>query len=319
MEVKKYYVYKITNIINNKIYIGKGGGRKCSRFTDHLYTATDSTSSSYSLIHAAIAKYGEYNFAYEIIKYFHDEDEAYNFEKDIIKDLNSTDKNIGYNVLSGGRKGKHSLESINKIRQRRYGFKFSNESIEKMKHSHKNQISSMRMFTNQQIIDIRNTYNNLKLAKHKNISNTLAVQYNCSTATIKSIINNSKYKEIVVEKQYIPENYKACSVCNNILPLFNFNKQTKSKDGLCGRCRQCESNAKKKSKDSNVKRTQQINNKEPKQYWSKRKLNSDQVKEIKQILSSKSILDRNEIAKKYGVSKGTIDLIASNRSWKHVI
>lgn len=96
MPIKKYYVYKATNLVNNKIYIGKTrnlGYRKI----EHLYKAFKTKHNNY--FHNAIKKYGKENFKWEILLELYDEEDAYNKEKEIIALQN---KELLYNVEEGG-------------------------------------------------------------------------------------------------------------------------------------------------------------------------------------------------------------------------
>lgn len=56
-------IYKITNKINNKIYIGQSV-HPFERFSQHCYNKQTNT----SLINRAIQKYGKENFNFEIIE-----------------------------------------------------------------------------------------------------------------------------------------------------------------------------------------------------------------------------------------------------------
>lgn len=80
-------IYKITNLINNKIYIGQ------SKFLDNNYFGSG------VFIKKAIKKYGKKNFKKEIIE-FCKEEELDEKERFYIKNLNSV--NEGYNFLYGG-------------------------------------------------------------------------------------------------------------------------------------------------------------------------------------------------------------------------
>ena len=58
--MKKGYIYKITNLIDNKIYIGKS--TRCNKwYIEHYY-------GSGIVIKQAIAKYGKQNFKKEILE-----------------------------------------------------------------------------------------------------------------------------------------------------------------------------------------------------------------------------------------------------------
>ena len=73
-----YYVYQITNKINNKIYIGK---RKYKGGNPLL----DSYMGSGKLIKEAIKKYGKNNFQKIIIQSFDNEDDAFKLEKNLLQ------------------------------------------------------------------------------------------------------------------------------------------------------------------------------------------------------------------------------------------
>lgn len=86
-----YYVYRTTNLINGKYYIGK-----------HASTDFDPNYLGSGLkIKNAIRKYGKSNFKVEVIKTFINEEEAFNFEKQIIETvLGNPDC---YNIVDGGK------------------------------------------------------------------------------------------------------------------------------------------------------------------------------------------------------------------------
>lgn len=95
-------IYKITNLINNKVYIG------CSVNIEHRWIAHKSESlleynSAYNYsIHKAFRKYGIDNFKFEIIEFL-DEKNLFEREKYWIKEYNSF--NEGYNETEGGNSG----------------------------------------------------------------------------------------------------------------------------------------------------------------------------------------------------------------------
>ena len=93
-------IYKITNKINNKIYIGKVYNRSViERFKRHCNDAKPDARSS---VDRAIYKYGKENFIVEVIDKVNSLDELDNKEKFWISKYNSIDKNIGYNLTLGG-------------------------------------------------------------------------------------------------------------------------------------------------------------------------------------------------------------------------
>jgi len=59
----KYTIYRITNKINNKSYIGFTRKKIEERFKEHLYESHNKNSNGYNhLLHKAIRKYGDNNF-----------------------------------------------------------------------------------------------------------------------------------------------------------------------------------------------------------------------------------------------------------------
>lgn len=96
----KYYIYKITNLLNGKIYIGQ-----------HKEPKNPEPLNRYMgkglAIKEAITKYGKENFSKEILEYI-DDDEKHTYtserEKYWIKTLHSLVPN-GYNISPGGEGG----------------------------------------------------------------------------------------------------------------------------------------------------------------------------------------------------------------------
>ena len=130
----KGYIYKITNKLNGKFYIGKTKYAVKTRIYHHLYTCNHRNDVN-SAIHNAIRKYGIENFDIEVI------DEASSLEelneKEIywIDKLQSRNPSIGYNLAKGGEGGvggphfaghRHSDETRAKMSADRKGEKNSN-------------------------------------------------------------------------------------------------------------------------------------------------------------------------------------------------
>ncbi|HRW22136.1 MAG TPA: GIY-YIG nuclease family protein [Bacteroidales bacterium] len=83
-------IYKTTNLVNGKIYIGK------STKNDPNYLGSG------RILLKAIAKYGKEKFTKEIIDTAKTFEELNEKEKFWIKKMNSQNHTIGYNILSGG-------------------------------------------------------------------------------------------------------------------------------------------------------------------------------------------------------------------------
>jgi len=86
-------IYKITNLINRKIYVGK------NKSNDPNYYGSG------SLIKQAITVHGKENFKKEILETCQSESELNEREKFWIEKLRANIRHIGYNVMSGGNGG----------------------------------------------------------------------------------------------------------------------------------------------------------------------------------------------------------------------
>ena len=117
------YIYKTTNKINNKSYIGKCV--KLPKDTKFYY-------GSGTAIKNAINKYGKENFIKEIIDYCDDHKTLCEKEIYWIAFYNSTNQKIGYNIMYGGEGGKLNQLSKDKISKTLTGRKLSKETRAKM-------------------------------------------------------------------------------------------------------------------------------------------------------------------------------------------
>src|SRR5271165_6007845 len=98
---KLFYIYKITNIKNNKIYVGKTSGNPQDRFYNHgKFPYYESTKNDCPKLYNSIRKYGIENFQFEILQTLNDEDLAYQTEAKLIEEMD-TIKN-GLNTVPGG-------------------------------------------------------------------------------------------------------------------------------------------------------------------------------------------------------------------------
>ena len=105
----KKYIYKITNLINNKVYIGQSIDYN-KRFNEHCVKESN------SLIHRAIKFYNKENFKVEELDYCENYNER---EKYFIQYYNCMFPN-GYNLTPGGEEPpifKGSLNPMSKINE----------------------------------------------------------------------------------------------------------------------------------------------------------------------------------------------------------
>lgn len=132
------YVYKTTNLINNKIYIGQ---HKSSSFDSSYY-------GSGRVFIRALKKYGKNNFNCELLEWCNNYDELNIKEEYWIHFYNSTDPIIGYNIQIGGNSAPKAEQTKEKLRQARlgkytgnknpfYGKKHSIESLIKISNASK--------------------------------------------------------------------------------------------------------------------------------------------------------------------------------------
>lgn len=114
------FIYKITNLINGKIYIGQTRGSLEMRLKGHI------NHKGCTYIHNAIKKYGKENFKIEPICIALDKKYLNELEKVCIKQFNSLVPN-GYNISHGGnapmKDRYHTEESKLKIRNFQLGRK----------------------------------------------------------------------------------------------------------------------------------------------------------------------------------------------------
>jgi group I intron endonuclease len=187
-------IYKTTNLVNGKFYIGKDAKNK----TDYLGSGI--------ILKYAIEKYGEENFTKQILQECKTQNELNDAEIYWIEFYNATDKKIGYNIALGGAGGDtysnnpnldiiklkfagennpfygktHTQESKDKIRDSRLGKKawnsgkkliYSKETLEKMSSS-KKKLRLILDLTELKEFFENNNKNKYLTRKHFGISNT---------------------------------------------------------------------------------------------------------------------------------------------------
>jgi group I intron endonuclease len=118
-------IYKTTNLINGKIYVGQDSKNNPKYLGSGIH------------LKRAIKKYGLTNFKKEILETCLNGDELNEKEIIWINKLDSTNVNIGYNISFGSQFGwhkglKHKPESIDKIRKSSIGRKHDDSTIDKL-------------------------------------------------------------------------------------------------------------------------------------------------------------------------------------------
>ena len=127
---REYSVYKITNNINGKVYIGQTYHVK-QRFYQHTH------SSQNKHLHSAFEKYGIDNFTFEVLFTGLTKEESDIEEIRLIAEYDSANSSKGYNHRLGGSRGKNSPETKAKMSEAFKGRKMSAEAREKMSKARK--------------------------------------------------------------------------------------------------------------------------------------------------------------------------------------
>ena len=124
-------IYKITNIVNSKIYIGKTIKSLNYRFSRHLINANKKINRH---LYDSINRYGKEAFKIELIEECAD-DLLNKREIYWISKHKSNQKEFGYNMTDGGDGSKMQPESIEKMRLKKTGRKTSDETKKKQSKS----------------------------------------------------------------------------------------------------------------------------------------------------------------------------------------
>lgn len=108
-----HYIYKIVNVLSNKVYIGQTNDPKY-RWSQHKSCAKNEPE---QYIHHAMAKHGIENFTFQIIDVALNHWQADCLEENYIKQCGSLSTENGYNLRPGGRTSPHSDETKQKLRE----------------------------------------------------------------------------------------------------------------------------------------------------------------------------------------------------------
>lgn len=177
-------IYKITNNITGKIYIGKTKRKTRDRWLEHIRDAKHNQEKNVPL-HKAIIKYGEDNFSIEILEHEIKEEDLNNKEKYYIKKFNSTNSSIGYNATVGGDGGKTSN-------------KLSNDEIEQIKNILLNDSSNISLRKIAEIFNV--TLPTIRAINNGDLWYDDSLNYPIRNYDAKATgINKENYEKIVFE------------------------------------------------------------------------------------------------------------------------
>jgi group I intron endonuclease len=116
-------IYKITNKVNGKVYIGLTTTTLKYRWTKHKAASRDLKNTKH--LYKAMRKYGIENFSIEQIDETNDFTKLGDLERKYISEYNSTDPDKGYNLTAGGERNQYdgnsqaklTIKDVVKIRQ----------------------------------------------------------------------------------------------------------------------------------------------------------------------------------------------------------
>lgn len=143
------YIYKITNTVTKKCYIGETENytRRWSKHKNSI-----KYKEGCPLLKASMKKYGVDKFKFDILIICFDED-LEKYEREYIKKYNSKTPN-GYNILDGGQLGngmtgyKHTEATINKIKEKGRLFREANPNhYETYREKHKQSMDKIDLST----------------------------------------------------------------------------------------------------------------------------------------------------------------------------
>ena len=190
------FIYKITNKLNNKVYIGQTIQKPIERFYQHCAKKCDKYILN-MVIHKAIFKYGKDNFTFEVIEEV-PKQQLNEREEYWIKYYNSyTD---GYNSTKGGQKGNKPFKNIdNKAIIEQYQQGKSLRTIGKMFNIDKATVKSILIRNNIKLRTTR-TYKLSQEDRANIISdfkqglprNTIISKWNISKSYLSQLINSQR-------------------------------------------------------------------------------------------------------------------------------
>ena len=227
-----FTIYKISNKVNDKIYIGK---HKTSNLKDTYL-------GSGKLIQKAIKKYGKENFEKEILFIFDNEFDMNNKEKELITEEFCLQENV-YNISPGGQGGAlrkgfiQSTEIKNKISNSLKGKylgvpkpKYMGEKISNIQKGRKHSLERCQNISN----SLKGKKRGKQSLEHKT-KRLLATSLNNNgfkgmlnkkhTEESKAKISNANSKKrLNTENMKKPKNKASCLICKKEISVSNINR-----------------------------------------------------------------------------------------------
>lgn len=205
-KIKNYImvIYKILNLINGKIYIGKTINDKDNYFGSGV------------LIKRSIKKYGIENFKKEIIDNAETIEELNEKEKYWISECKSNDLNIGYNISAGGDGGDLITNNPKKedflqyCRNRKgekngmYGKNHTAESLELMSKNRKGKCKGKPTWNKGLTKSNYSKEYIIKLCDKKGDKNPMAKKYRILSPNNEKFIINGELDKFAISKNFSP-------------------------------------------------------------------------------------------------------------------
>ncbi|MEE9571534.1 MAG: GIY-YIG nuclease family protein [Candidatus Neomarinimicrobiota bacterium] len=190
-------IYKATNLINSKVYIGQTFNSLKKRKNDHNSRSSNGSSVYF---HNAIRKHGPENFKWQVICICPDIDSLNEQEEYYIAFYDSM--NVGYNLQSGGLNYIVSEETRKKLGKVSLGRKRSAKTRKKMSESGKAKIFTKEHRKNLSIANLGRKLSD----EHKNNLSIAHVGYAVSDETKKKISKARLGKKLPeLHKKHIKE------------------------------------------------------------------------------------------------------------------
>lgn len=179
-------IYKITNSVNGKIYIGLTTKTAQERFKQHM----DLSRRSDYAIHRAMRKYGKENFTVEILERCSSVDELIKRESYWIKFYNSMNPRVGYNMIN--------QEDFRKVYNQEVGDKISKAQKERfalMSDAEKKELYG-------RTVKCRQGIKKGGISEYVGISKAKLGRYACNTSYMGEVYRKSFLSEIEAAQAY---------------------------------------------------------------------------------------------------------------------